>query len=137
TVEIELGKKAVQIIEEQKKKGPFVFCKKNGDPWKTNLHKLMVSAASNAGVTLPKRKAWHILRRTWASLMLQNGCDIETLRVLGNWKDFSMPMWYAEAGDSDKKRKALNAIPDLDRIENGTVMEQPGKVVNLNPREGL
>jgi hypothetical protein len=45
--------------------------------------------------------------------MLQSGCDVETLRVLGNWKDFQMPLWYAEAAGTEQRKKALNRIPDL------------------------
>jgi integrase len=137
TAEIELSDKAIEIIKRQEteKRGPYVFCKKNGDPWKTNLHQAIVKAAERAGVTLPKRKAWHILRRTWASMFLQGGGDVETLRVLGNWKDYNMPMWYAEAGDSERKRKILNSLPDLDKTgANGTEMAPLKKVVNVNFR---
>ncbi len=56
----------------------------------------------------------HILRRTWASMMLQNGCDVQTLRVLGNWKDYQMPLWYAKAAGLEGRKAALNQIPDLD-----------------------
>jgi len=45
--------------------------------------------------------------------MLQNGCDPETLRVLGNWKDYSMPMWYADAGNTEYKRNVLNSAHPL------------------------
>ena len=51
---------------------------------------------------------------------------------MGNWKDISMPMWYAEAGDSEYKKKALNKIPRLDDIEaDGTKKEVSGKVINI------
>lgn len=134
SVEIELSDKALEIIKRQDEKSSLVFCKKNGDPWKTNLHTVIVKAAERAKVALPPRKAWHILRRTWASMMLQGGCDVETLRVLGNWKDYSMPMWYAEAGNSEMKKKILNSLPDLDKVSNGTEKEQTQKVVNVNFR---
>jgi integrase len=86
---------------------------RNGKPFKTNPQCVLKYAAARAGVSLPPRKVWHILRRTWASMMLQNGCDVETLRVLGNWKDFTMPLWYDEAAGADRRRAALNQIPDL------------------------
>lgn len=123
TVEIELNDKALAIIGRQKDivrvKHPadHVFAKINGDPFRTNLDRLFKHAAERAGVELPKRKRWHILRRTWASLMLQGGTDIETLRVLGNWKRYDMPLWYAEAAGREKKKELLNRnIPDLDAI---------------------
>ena len=111
SVEIELADCAVEIIKGQDKRGPFVFCMLNGNPFKTGIHGGFIEAAKRAGVDLPKGKAWHILRRTWASMFLQNGGDVETLRVLGNWRDYSMPMWYAEAAGAEHKRKILNQIP--------------------------
>jgi len=113
SVEIELSHEAVALIARQKKRGPYVFCHLNGKPFKTGLHTVIKSAAARAGVSLPPRKAWHIFRRTWATMMLQNGCDIETLRVLGNWKDFQMPLWYAESAGTEGRREALNRIPAL------------------------
>ena len=110
SVEIELNDVAIEIIARQKRRSDYVFCHLNGNPFKTNIRDVLKNAAERAGVFLPPRKAWHILRRTWASMMLQNGCDVETLRVLGNWKDYSMPMWYADAGNTEYKRSVLNRI---------------------------
>lgn len=122
SVEIELNDQALSIIQKQKeivrlKESSHVFCKICGDPYKTNLQDAIVNAAARAGVTLPKRKRWHILRRTWASLMLQGGTDLETLRQLGNWKRYDMPMWYAESAGRERKRELLNKnIPDLESL---------------------
>lgn len=113
TVEIELSEAAMEIVQRQPKSGPCVFCHLNGAPFKTNLHAAIRNAAERAGVELPPRKAWHIFRRTWASNMLQSGCDVETLRELGNWKDHSMPLWYAEAAGRKARHIALNRIPKL------------------------
>ena len=125
SVEIELSDAALEIINRQERRGDFVFCKLNGDPWKTNLHRGIRVAANKAGVYIPPRKAWHIFRRTWASMMLQSGCDVETLRVLGNWKDYQMPMWYAEAAGKEARKTALNRIPSLDKIKsNGRKMAE-------------
>jgi len=55
---------------------------------------------------------------------------VETLRELGNWKDFSMPMWYANAGNAEHKKKILNQIPKL----NGRKQPETGKVVELKIR---
>jgi len=128
TNEIDLADKAIEVIERQSRRSDHVFCHLNGAPFKTNLHKVITNAAARAGIPLPSRKAWHILRRTWASMMLQSGCDIETLRVLGNWKDFTMPMWYADAGRSDHKREQLNKIPEL---ENARKMGDSENVVSI------
>ena len=112
--EIELNDRAVEILAGQMRRGELVFCKKNGESFKTGLHEGFKAAAIRAGVALPPRKAWHMLRRTWASMFLQAGGDVETLRVLGNWQDYSMPMHYAEAAGAEHKKKILNRIPRLD-----------------------
>jgi hypothetical protein len=65
-------------------------------------------------------------------MMLQSGCDVETLRVLGNWKDYSMPLWYADAGDGSHRRKLVNSLPKLTpKGGNGTEMERAKKVVSI------
>jgi len=126
-VQIPLNDAAVGIIARQKRRGEYVFCHLNGNPYKTNLTDVIKSAAKKAGVALPPRKAWHILRRTWASMFLQNGGDVETLRQLGNWKDHSMPLWYADPADTENKRKILNRLPSL----NGRKTADSVKVVKL------
>ena len=114
-VEIELNDMAVEVVKRQEKRSEHVFCKLNGAPYSTNLTACISNAAARAGVSLPPRKAWHIFRRTWASMMLQAGCDVETLRQLGNWKDHSMPLWYADAANREQRREALNRIPRLEK----------------------
>jgi integrase len=123
-VEIELSDMALEIVKRQERRSDLVFCHKNGKPYRTNLGDVVKAAAKRAGVYLPPRKRWHIFRRTWASMMLQAGCDVETLRVLGNWKDHTMPLWYAEAAGRGERRAALNRIPlvngrNLPEIKNG------------------
>ncbi|WP_028315890.1 hypothetical protein [Desulfatibacillum aliphaticivorans] len=66
-------------------------------------------------------------------MMLQNGCDVETLRVLGNWKDYSMPMWYADAGSPEHKKRILNRMPELsENVDNGRNMGETPKVAGIN-----
>jgi integrase len=132
TVEMELDDRAVAIIANSERYGDHVFCRKNGKPFKGRLQRVMKNAAKRAGVELPPRKAWHILRRTWASMMLQRGCDVETLRVLGNWKHNDMPLWYAEAAGKEQRRAALSRLPSLDNEgANGRNMAEIKKVVAL------
>lgn len=114
TVEIELNDRAIEIIKNQQRNGGHVFCHKNGKPFKTGIPGVFKEAAKRAGVPLPARRAWHILRR--ASMFLQSGGDVETLRQLGNWKYFSMPMWYAEAAKSKHKKSILNRIPSPNAV---------------------
>lgn len=112
-VEIVLSARALKIIKGQARISDVVFAKLNGDQFKTGIHEGFKKAAERAGISLPPRKAWHILRRTWASMFLQSGGDVETLRQLGNWKDHTMPMWYADAAQSDHQRYVLDKIPKL------------------------
>lgn len=123
TVEIQLNDRATEIIKNQPRCGDYVFGKKNGDRFRTGISGVFREAAKRAGVYLPPRRAWHILRRTWASMFLQNGGDVETLRQLGNWKDFSMPMWYAGEANTEHKKKILNRIPKLDGKNMSKVMD--------------
>jgi integrase len=132
---IEFTDVAIDIISKQRERSEYVFCHLNGNPFKTNIQGILKNAAKRAGVELPYRKAWHIFRRTWASMFLQNGGDVETLRVLGNWKDPSMPLWYADAGNTEYKRKILNRIPKLRKVmPDGTEMERERNVINLTHR---
>lgn len=126
--DVELNDRALALILQQERNGPYVFSHKNGKQYRTGLTDVFKNAAEKAGIALPERKAWHILRRTWASMFLQNGGDVETLRVLGNWKDFSMPMWYADSADSDRKREILNRIP----APNGRKKPEIEKVVSVS-----
>ena len=128
TVESELNDEALGIISRQKERGEHVFCHLNGKPFKTNMHAVIRNAAGRAGVPLPKKKAWHILRRTWASMVLQNGGDVETLREMGHWRDYQMPMWYADAGNREHKKNILNRLPKL----NGRNKTEIAEVVPLS-----
>jgi integrase len=131
SVEIDLNDEAQANLSRQKRRGDHVFCHLNGKPFKTNIRAVVKNAAQRAGVELPPRKVWHILRRTWASMVLQSGGDVETLRELGNWKDYSMPMWYADAGNREHKRKVLNRLPKLD----GRKMTEKGRAFDLSNRK--
>ncbi len=141
TVEVPLADEARVIVERQPRCGQYVFCKKNGDPWKSNSNAVIKTAAEKAGVSLPPRKKWHIFRRTWASMFLQAGGDVESLRVQGNWRDHSMPLWYADAADEDHRKGILNRMPKLDqqgagKVENedvhGRNLPEIRKVANIN-----
>ena len=113
SAEVPLSDEAKEIVARQARRCEYVFCKLNGDPWRTNLYAVIKKAAERAGIQLPKRKKWHIFRRTWASTFLQHGGDVESLRVQGHWKDHAMPLWYADAADEDHRKGILNKFPKL------------------------
>jgi integrase len=132
SVEVELSDEALEAIKRQEHKQSFsnhIFSKTDGTPFKT-IHKGLKDAAKRAGITLPPRKAWHIFRRSWATEMYRAGADVETVRVLGNWSDSSMPLWYAEAAGKKERRALLNRLP---KLSNGRKMPEIEKVVPINP----
>ena len=59
------------------------------------------------------RKKWNIFRNPWATLMLQNGTDVEKLREMVNWRIAQMPLHYASALNKGKRREKLNEMPVL------------------------
>jgi integrase len=129
STEVPLSDEARAIIAKQSRRCEYVFCKLNGQRWRTNLHAAIKNAAEDAGVELPPRKAWHIFRRTWASTFLQNGGDVESLRVQGHWKDYAMPMWYANAADEEHRKGILNKFP---KLVDGRNLPEKAKVVRLS-----
>lgn len=51
----------------------------------------------------------HMLRRTWASRLLEKGVDIETVRELGGWSDLKVVQRYL-ASTNDLKRAAVATL---------------------------
>jgi len=127
-VALVLSNMALEIISRQEQRSEFVFCKKNGKPYYHNLWDCIKNATERAGVELPPRKKWHIFRHTWASLMLQNGTDVETLREMVNWKTAQMPLRYASALNRGKKREKLNQMPKL----NGRKTAEIGNAISIS-----
>ena len=128
SVEIELNDEALEIIRGQPQRSEFVFCMVCGKQYTTNCFDGIYSAAKRAGVQLPKGKAWHAFRITWATLMHQNGADIPTLQQLGNWKNPHMPLHYAQPSNRERKRALLNKLPSV----NGRNLPEKQKVVILS-----
>lgn len=128
SVEVPLNDAAIEVIRRQTRRSEYVFCHLNGKPFKTFLYGTMWAAFKRAGVELPKNKAWHIFRRTFASMFLQAGGDVESLRAQGNWKDFSMPMWYASPGSMDQRREIMNKFPKV----HGRKMAEKLQVVEIS-----
>ncbi len=120
TTELALCDAAAEIVEHNIKKsnGEFVFCKKNGEPFKTAMNAVIGNAAERAGVVLPTGKKWHAFRRTWTTHMFKSGADIGSVRDLGNWSDDTMPLWYNDGLRFEEQRKILNKIPRLDSLKN-------------------
>lgn len=103
-----------KIIQRQIKHGEYVFHKGNGEPFRTCLNGCLRNAAQRAGIPLPPGKLWHLFRHTWATMMLRAGADIPTLQAMGNWKDPTMPLHYAQSMREVERRALIGTLPTLD-----------------------
>jgi integrase len=56
-----------------------------------------------------ERPGLHMLRRTWASRLLENGTDINTVRELGGWSNLDVLLHYLRSSE-DSKRKAIDEL---------------------------
>jgi len=57
----------------------------------------------------------HRFRHSFATMLLRRGCDLETLRRLGGWADYSMLRTYVHLADADL-RLAQQRFSPLDGI---------------------
>ena len=57
----------------------------------------------------------HRFRHTWATQMLRSGVDLETLRLLGGWTDYTMLRTYTHLAGEDL-REAMKRHSPLDRL---------------------
>jgi integrase/recombinase XerD len=103
---IELNKSAIALIGERKKNEDLVFnlpsfrgCLNNLESW-----------CKNAGIT--KNITWHSSRHSFATLLLMNGNDINTVsKLLGHSKlDHTMKYLHLVNG---LKRKAVDSLPEI------------------------
>lgn len=76
----------------------------------TAVHKPIREAFQAAGLYDPAMKpGLHMLRRTFASTVLGNGADVETVRELGGWADLTTVQRYVTSTD-ELKRKAVESL---------------------------
>ena len=81
--------------------GPFRFVKGG------HLYALLKTAAFKAGVDLPERSAFHILRHTYATWMRRYaGADSKALIATGAWKDHKSVERYTHAVPSEEAKRA-------------------------------
>jgi hypothetical protein len=90
------------------------------------IYRLLREAAAKAGVTLPKRAAFHIFRHTYGTwLRRYAGMDTRGLVGTGAWKDRKSAERYTHVVVSEEaKRAALLPAPDLpplleERVKSG------------------
>ena len=91
-----------------------VFHKSRGGRY-TSIRRSFGNAVEASGI---QDFRFHDLRHTWASRMIEAGCDLRTLQELGGWKQLSMVERYTHV-NSASARKFINRMQVL-----GTNMAQ-------------
>ncbi|MCZ6783779.1 MAG: site-specific integrase [Proteobacteria bacterium] len=87
----------------------WVFPGYEGTPYRSAAEPVR-NAFKAAGLYHPDAKpGLHQLRRTWASTLLGNGADVETVRELGGWADLATVQRYLASSD-DRKRRAIDGL---------------------------
>ncbi len=90
---IPLNKEIYHVLDEIPRIGEYVFSHKDGVPI-GRVDRSLATAVKKAGI---KKCTLHDFRATWATELLSEGEDIETVRQLGGWRDYSTILRYLEA----------------------------------------
>lgn len=77
----------------------------------TSTNQYLVEWAKKAGVE--KQLGWHVARRTFGTLALQNGGDLKTVSALLGHKKLTHTARYLKTDDETKKR-VIDAIPAIE-----------------------
>jgi len=96
---IPLNDDVVGVLYSLRRRGEFVFCHDDGSPL-SRVDKSLATAVKQAGI---EKCTLHDFRATWATELLAAGEDIETVRVLGGWRDYTTILRYLEAIPERKK----------------------------------
>ena len=87
------------------KRGEHVFSHSNGLPL-SRVDKSLATAVKRAGI---QKCTLHDFRATWATELLASGVDIETVRKLGGWRDYTTILRYLEA-IPERQQEACNML---------------------------
>jgi len=115
-----LGRRASQALHRYlalgrprlKPRCDALFLSRDGTSLTTDGVRLLLR---RRGKELGLKLAPHRFRHTWATQMLRSGVDLETLRLLGGWADYSMLRTYAHLVEGDL-REAMRRHSPLDRL---------------------
>lgn len=88
---------------------------RDGLPLRRNTVRL---APDRPSQKLGFRLSAHGFRRSFTTMMLRRGCDLETLRQMGGWSSYAMLMTYAHLAADDLKRPHATRSP-LDNLYYG------------------
>ena len=121
----------ILIRLRENSKSPYVFCKKDGNPYK-DIRGAFQSAVHKADI---KDFRFHDLRHTFASHLVMAGIDLRTVQELLGHKSFQMTLRYSHLSP-DHKRRAINTLGRrLDTIwtpkAKGTKQERLARYLNV------
>jgi site-specific recombinase XerD len=95
-----------------KPKGKALWLSHDGAPFTdVGLRMMLLRLSGHLGFAVTAHK----FRHTWATMMLRRGVDLETLRRLGGWADYTMLRTYAHLTTDDLREAHRRASP-LDRL---------------------
>ena len=120
-----LNGKVLEVLKSRAKlkQTGYMFANRVGKPLGArNLPRVFFQARDKAGLA---NFRWHDLRHTWASRLVQGGCDVYTVQRLGRWKTISMVMRYAHH-DVQSLRKGIE-IMDAERPSDSAEIRQNGR----------
>lgn len=105
--EIPLPPDLVQILRTLPQDSKWVFCTRNGNHFGRNeILRRLQKIARRAGV---KHTTLHKFRHTYATRLLEDGCDIVTLQHLLGHSDLKTTRKYLSP-DQERARKAVNRL---------------------------
>ena len=111
TIPLNSGALETLVMLKAKAVGPYVFEKKNGEPYKS-FRTSFEKACTTAGL---KDITPHVLRHTFCSRLIETGADVRTTQDLGGWKTLKMVQRYAHPNERGK----IDAIKRLESFHNG------------------
>ncbi len=89
---------------------PYVFCNANGEPY-ANVRKSFFTAIKKSGII---DFHFHDLRHTFASHLVMNGVDLNTVRELLGHKTLEMTLRYSHLSPDHKHRAVANLSRQMD-----------------------
>ncbi|UCD83402.1 MAG: site-specific integrase, partial [Deltaproteobacteria bacterium] len=130
--EVPINETLQNALEGLKKPGEYVFCDKEGQPYK-DIKRSFHTALRKARI---EDFRFHDLRHTFASQLVMAGENLATVKELLGHKSIEMTLKYAHLSP-DQKIKAVRVIDGVLTGKMDTYMdtkqEGEGRVIPLNP----